>query len=310
MTASVRARNAEQPAPQRVGARPEKLHSIRVRDISLRFALGFLISAAAGAITKAAGARVGGMFLAFPATLIATLTLLEHKDGVAQAISDLRGAIVGSAALIAFAAVVAGLVNTSPALALAAGFGAWVVVGFVLLVLSRGLVHLLGEKQYLPEIPVSDAAEALNVLRSRALTIACAESCTGGIIGGLMSQVPGSADVFRGTLVAYDGHGKSSVLRVPDEVLAGPGAVSPQTAAAMASSARQLLDANVGLGVTGITGQSVEGKPPGLVYLAVVDERGGVHHARLEHDEGPGRNLERAIRRALALIEEAVGQVP
>jgi hypothetical protein len=100
--ASVTERVAERPAAQ-----PEKLRDVRTRDLGYRFIAGALTSIAAGAVTLAFGARVGGILLAFPAILAASLTLIEEQEDSAEAREDARGAIIGGLALAAFAAVVA-----------------------------------------------------------------------------------------------------------------------------------------------------------------------------------------------------------
>ncbi|HEY6471004.1 MAG TPA: DUF3147 family protein [Candidatus Dormibacteraeota bacterium] len=95
----------------------------------LRFAFGFVISVAAAFIAQRAGAKVGGLFLAFPAILPATLTLIERREGHAQAVSDVRWATLGAIGMIAFALVMVGLVRHAPIVALMCAIVAWIVVG-------------------------------------------------------------------------------------------------------------------------------------------------------------------------------------
>jgi nicotinamide-nucleotide amidase len=98
------------------------------------------------------------------------------------------------------------------------------------------------------------------------LTLAVAESLTGGLVASRLVNVPGASDWFRGGVVSYAADVKASVLRVPP----GP-VVSAATAAAMATGVRDLLGADVGLGVTGVAGpDALEGEPPGTVFLAAV----------------------------------------
>ena len=109
----------------------------------------------------------------------------------------------------------------------------------------------------------------LSLCRERGLTLATAESCTGGLVAARLTSVPGSSDVFLGGVVSYANEVKSSALGVPAEVLESFGAVSAETAAAMASGARERLGADLAVSVTGIAGPgggSAE-KPVGLVYL-------------------------------------------
>ena len=109
----------------------------------------------------------------------------------------------------------------------------------------------------------------LELCRGRSLTLGTAESCTGGLVATRLTAVPGSSDVFRGSVVAYADDVKAGELGVPVEVLATHGAVSAETAAAMAAGVRKRLGADVGLSVTGVAGPGggTPEKPVGLVYL-------------------------------------------
>jgi nicotinamide-nucleotide amidase len=109
----------------------------------------------------------------------------------------------------------------------------------------------------------------LALLRERGLTLATAESCTGGLVSVRLTDVPGSSDVFVGGLVAYSNDVKAAQLGVPEDVLREHGAVSAETAAAMARGARERLGAAVAVSVTGVAGPDggTEEKPVGLVFL-------------------------------------------
>jgi nicotinamide-nucleotide amidase len=109
----------------------------------------------------------------------------------------------------------------------------------------------------------------LALLRERGLTLATAESCTGGLVSVRLTDVPGSSDVFVGGIVAYSNDVKAVQLGVPEDVLREHGAVSAETAAAMARGARERLDADVAVSVTGVAGPDggTEEKPVGLVFL-------------------------------------------
>jgi nicotinamide-nucleotide amidase len=127
------------------------------------------------------------------------------------------------------------------------------------------------------------ARTVLDAARGRGWHLGTAESCTGGLVGHLLTQVPGSSDVFRGGIVAYADGVKSDLLGVPPATLARHGAVSAQTARAMAHGARQRLGVEAAVAVTGIAGPSGGGpdKPVGLTYVAVADPQGDVverHH--------------------------------
>ncbi len=109
----------------------------------------------------------------------------------------------------------------------------------------------------------------LNAARGRGWTISTAESCTGGLVSARLTKVPGSSDSFTGGVIAYSDEVKRGELGVPDDVLARHGAVSPETAQAMAEGAARALKTDVAVSVTGVAGPgggSAE-KPVGLVYL-------------------------------------------
>jgi nicotinamide-nucleotide amidase len=116
---------------------------------------------------------------------------------------------------------------------------------------------------------IGTAELVLGMLREQGLTLATAESCTGGLVGARLTDVPGSSDVYVGGVVAYSDDVKREQLGVPASVIATHGAVSAETAAAMAEGARERLGADVAVAVTGIAGPgggSAE-KPVGLVHL-------------------------------------------
>jgi nicotinamide-nucleotide amidase len=117
------------------------------------------------------------------------------------------------------------------------------------------------------ERPVEELV--LSLCRARGLTLATAESCTGGMVAERLTEVPGSSDVFLGGVVAYADALKRAELGVPAEVLERHGAVSAETAAAMAQGARERLGADIAVAVTGIAGPGggTPEKPVGLVYV-------------------------------------------
>jgi nicotinamide-nucleotide amidase len=125
------------------------------------------------------------------------------------------------------------------------------------------------------ERPVEELVLALS--RARGWTLATAESCTGGLVAGRLTSVPGSSDVFLGGIVAYANEVKEQELGVPAGVLAEHGAVSAETAAAMAAGVRARLRADVAVSVTGVAGPSggTREKPIGLVLLHVETPEAG-----------------------------------
>lgn len=114
------------------------------------------------------------------------------------------------------------------------------------------------------------AAEVIRLGRLAGHTLAVAESLTGGLLTGALTGVPGSSAVVRGGVVAYAVDVKQDVLGVAADVLADHGAVSEETARAMAAAAASVLGATWGVSTTGVAGpEASEGKLPGTVHLAV-----------------------------------------
>jgi len=108
------------------------------------------------------------------------------------------------------------------------------------------------------------------------MTLAAAESCTGGLIAHRLTNVSGASAYFLGAVIAYHNSVKHALLGVPEEVLAAHGAVSEETARGMAEGVRRLIGSTYGVAVTGIAGPgggSAE-KPVGLVYIAVARGNG------------------------------------
>ncbi len=114
------------------------------------------------------------------------------------------------------------------------------------------------------------------VLTARGETLAVAESCTGGVLAGRITDVPGSSAYFLGGVVAYSNQAKVNLLGVPPEVLRTRGAVSPECARAMAAGARERFGATYALATTGIAGPGggTPEKPVGLVYVALASPDG------------------------------------
>ena len=106
--------------------------------------------------------------------------------------------------------------------------------------------------------------------------LAVGESCTGGLVGHRITQVPGSSQYYLGGVMAYSNHAKQVLLGVSPQTLGTHGAVSEQTALEMAAGARHALDAEVGLSVTGIAGPGggSQEKPVGLTWIAISSPNG------------------------------------
>jgi nicotinamide-nucleotide amidase len=134
---------------------------------------------------------------------------------------------------------------------------------------------LLGDRVYSRN---GDPIEVVvgNLLRDRRATVSVAESCTGGMLGERLTSVPGSSDYFVGGFITYADAMKVELLGVPAEVLEQHGAVSQETAEAMAAGARRRTGSTYALSITGVAGPDggSEAKPVGSVYIAIADEAG------------------------------------
>lgn len=110
-----------------------------------------------------------------------------------------------------------------------------------------------------------------NRLRKKQLTLAVAESCTGGLLAKLLTDLPGSSDYFILGVVAYQNKAKKTLLKIPVTTLENAGAVSRITAEKMAQSIRRLANSDLGIGITGIAGPGggTAAKSKGTVFIAV-----------------------------------------
>ena len=149
----------------------------------------------------------------------------------------------------------------------------------------------------------------LGLLRAQGLSLATAESCTGGLVAARLTDVPGASDVFLGSIVAYSDEVKIAQLGVPEDVLAEHGAVSAEVAAALAQGARARLGADVAVAVTGVAGPGggTEDKPVGLVFLHAAGP-GGELAGRLDFPGDRGTIRQRATVAALHLVRRLVTQ--
>jgi nicotinamide-nucleotide amidase len=126
-------------------------------------------------------------------------------------------------------------------------------------------------------------AAVLEMLKEQGMTLAAAESCTGGLLGKLLTDVPGASEVFKLSAVTYANEMKNRLLNVPDEILKKHGAVSAECAAAMSQGVRALSGADISVAVTGIAGPDggTKEKPVGTLYFSVSDAEGTVTKHRL-----------------------------
>jgi PncC family amidohydrolase len=145
-------------------------------------------------------------------------------------------------------------------------------------------------------------------LRRRKLTVAAAESCTGGLLAAILTAHCGSSDYFRGGAVVYSNEAKEILADVAPQLIHSHGAVSSVVAGALARGARTRLGAKIGLGITGISGPggATPGKPVGLTYVAVdSDKHSAVKKHLFTFDRGGNRLA--SVDAALDLLEDAIG---
>ncbi|MEQ1900467.1 MAG: CinA family protein [Devosia sp.] len=153
------------------------------------------------------------------------------------------------------------------------------------------------------------AAETVATLRTRKLTVATAESCTGGLIAGALTSIPGSSDVVYGGFVTYANAAKILMVGVSPELLREYGAVSEPVARAMAEGARLMGGVDIAVAVTGIAGPDggSVAKPVGLVHFAVATLEETMH-LRKNFDPGWSRDQIRhaSVVEALRLVGTAL----
>ncbi len=164
--------------------------------------------------------------------------------------------------------------------------------------------------------PLVELAERIQgICLGRGLTVATAESCTGGLLADALTDVAGSSGYFLGGVVAYADAVKVAALGVPPEALAAHGAVSAQVARAMASGARERLGASLAIAVTGIAGPGggTDAKPVGLTYVAVAGAHGtDVRRHLWAGDRAANKRASAlaALECLLERLERALGESP
>ena len=145
----------------------------------------------------------------------------------------------------------------------------------------------------------------LSEAREKKLRIATAESCTGGLIGGVLTEIPGSSDVFERGFIVYSNRAKSDLLGVPGDLIADMGAVSEAVARAMAEGAVENSHAHMAVAVTGVAGPGggTKLKPVGLVHIAAAREgRSILHEAHHFGDIGRSEVRMKTVQAALELL--------
>ena len=158
--------------------------------------------------------------------------------------------------------------------------------------------------------PVAPIARQLGArLRGAGASLVLAESCTGGLAAGLVTEAPGSSDYFLGGVVAYSNRLKEDLLGVSADLLDRHGAVSAEVARAMAEGARARLGGDYAAAVTGIAGPDADGsgKPVGLTFIAVAG-RDGTRVERFDFTGDRWENRRRAAEEALRLVLASLGE--
>ncbi len=155
------------------------------------------------------------------------------------------------------------------------------------------------------DTPYELAARIGERLRALKLSLAVAESCTGGLLGDCITDVPGSSEYFEGGVVAYSYDAKEHLLYVRHDTLYEHGAVSRECALELAQGARRAFRTDIALSITGIAGPGggMPGKPVGRVYIAL-SSRDGDRCERYVWDGDRAANKRASARAALAMLEE------
>jgi len=156
---------------------------------------------------------------------------------------------------------------------------------------------------------INRAAALLQAYRGRGLKIATAESCTGGLVAALLTEISGSSAVVERGFVTYSNEAKTELIGVPAEMIASEGAVSEKVARAMAEGALARSRADVAVGITGVAGPTggTLTKPVGLVHFGLARKGAGtVHLERRYGDLGRETVRRRAVEDALSLLEQAL----
>ena len=151
--------------------------------------------------------------------------------------------------------------------------------------------------------------KAVALLKDSNMTVATAESCTGGLVSAYITAVPGTSSVFELGVPSYSCRIKNKILGVDGETLGSLGAVSRETASQMAVNVRKMADSSIGVSVTGVAGpDGSEGHDPGLVYIALA-YNGGTLVKEL-NIEPLSRNYvrERAVCEIFKLIIKIIGE--
>jgi nicotinamide-nucleotide amidase len=162
-----------------------------------------------------------------------------------------------------------------------------------------------------PDELIAQARTVLDQCRLRGLKLATAESCTGGLVAAILTEIPGSSDVVDRGFVTYSNDAKQTMLGVPAAMLRDFGAVSRETAEAMATGALAQAPVDLAVSITGIAGPGGGSatKPVGLVHFAAAARSGRrLHHERRFGDIGRDDVRRASVAEALAMLRELAEQ--
>ena len=160
---------------------------------------------------------------------------------------------------------------------------------------------------------VAAAQRLFDICRRRNLTVATAESCTGGLVAGTLTEIPGSSHLLDRGFVTYSNQAKQDMLGVPENILKQYGAVSRETAEAMAKGALAYEPVDLTIAITGIAGPTGDkaGKPVGLVHFAAASRSGHLVHREMQYGN-PGRAevRKRSVLQAFVMLHDLAEQEP
>jgi nicotinamide-nucleotide amidase len=157
---------------------------------------------------------------------------------------------------------------------------------------------------------LAEVEALLAAARARGWRVTTAESCTGGLIAGLLTAIGGSSDVVDGGAVTYSNAAKTRMLGVPPETIAAEGAVSEAVARAMADGARRTADVDLAIAVTGVAGPGggTAAKPVGLVWFGLASPAGVIAESRIFPGDRTAIRMA-TVRHAIAMLRAQLPEV-
>ncbi len=143
-------------------------------------------------------------------------------------------------------------------------------------------------------------------LKDKNLSLAAAESCTGGLFSDYITNIPGASEYFKGGIVSYSNESKIKILRVSEELVKKYGAVSAEVSLEMAKGAKRIFSSSLAISVTGIAGPqgATETKPVGLVYISVSNENHNSTTKKFVFKDGRSSVKLQAVYKMLCMLQE------